>query len=222
MPSSPAATTLFLEFSDFINGRKTIMRSSKGFTLIELAVVLAIIAILAAILTPIVTSYIDQARDVRARADVGAIARAVMLYQRDTGRYPIYDTFATATADTATADLLVTSGSAPNSSGGWAGLTTDPLNEFLNVNKLGLATGAGTGGNLGAVAFRGPYLDTVMQGDPWGNQYIVTAAHLRRNSQANWAFVLSAGPDANISTIYANPKTTALNASGDDLVALIR
>ena len=138
------------------------MKSSKGFTLIELAVVLAIIAILAAILTPIVTAYIDQARDVRARSDVGAIARAVMLYQRDTGRYPIYDSFAAATADTATADLLVTSGAVPNSSGGWAGLTADPLNEFLNVNKLALATGASAGANLGAVAFRGPYLDAIM------------------------------------------------------------
>src|SRR5687767_2121899 len=93
------------------------MRANKGFTLIELAVVLAIIAILAAILTPIVTSYIDQARDVRGRSDVSAIAHAVMLYQRDTGRYPIYDDSATANSDTPTADLLVTSGSTPNSSG---------------------------------------------------------------------------------------------------------
>jgi prepilin-type N-terminal cleavage/methylation domain-containing protein len=200
------------------------MKSSKGFTLIELAVVLAIIAILAAILTPIVTSYIDQARDVRARADVSAIARAVMLYQRDTGRYPIYDDFAAANGDNATADLLVTSGSSPNSSGGsgWSGLTADPLNDFLNVNKLGLATGAGPGANLGAVAFRGPYLDSIMQGDPWGNQYIVTAAHLKRTVQGNWAFVISAGPDANISTPYVNAKTASLTASGDDLVSLIR
>ncbi len=35
---------------------------SKGFTLIELAVVLAIIAVLAAVLTPMVTGYLDQAR----------------------------------------------------------------------------------------------------------------------------------------------------------------
>ena len=35
---------------------------AKGFTLIELAVVLAVIAVLAAILTPLVTAYIDQAR----------------------------------------------------------------------------------------------------------------------------------------------------------------
>src|SRR5205085_2716033 len=38
------------------------MKDSRGFTLIEMVVVLAVIAILAAILTPIVTSYIERAR----------------------------------------------------------------------------------------------------------------------------------------------------------------
>ena len=52
------------------------MKPNKGFTLIELAVVLAIIAVLAAILTPLVTSYIDQARTTRAAADVRATAQA--------------------------------------------------------------------------------------------------------------------------------------------------
>ena len=64
---------------------------NRGFTLIELAVVLAIIAILAAVLTPLVTNYLDQARLTRAQADVRTIADAIKLYQRDTGRWPIYD-----------------------------------------------------------------------------------------------------------------------------------
>ena len=45
---------------------------SKGFTLIELAVVLAIIAVLAAVLTPMVTGYLDQARVARAGQMIGA------------------------------------------------------------------------------------------------------------------------------------------------------
>src|ERR1700739_3969063 len=65
---------------------------SKGFTLIELAVVLAIIAVLAAILTPMVTGYLDQARVARAQADTRTIADSIKLYQRDTGRWPVYAT----------------------------------------------------------------------------------------------------------------------------------
>ena len=64
---------------------------TKGFTLIELAVVLAIIAVLAAVLTPMVTGYLDQARVARAQADVRTIADALKLHQRDTGRFPIYN-----------------------------------------------------------------------------------------------------------------------------------
>src|SRR5438132_7846024 len=65
---------------------------SRGFTLIELAVVLAIIAVLAAVLTPIVTGYLDQARLARAQADVRTIADAIKLYHTDTGVYPFFDT----------------------------------------------------------------------------------------------------------------------------------
>src|SRR6266540_4367667 len=67
---------------------------TKGFTLIELAVVLAIIAVLAAVLTPLVTGYLDQARIARAQADVRTIADSLKLHQRDSGRYPIYATLA--------------------------------------------------------------------------------------------------------------------------------
>ena len=58
-----------------------LMPTNKGFTLIELAVVLAIIAILAAVLTPIVTGYIDQARQTRGQGDVRAIATSILNYQ---------------------------------------------------------------------------------------------------------------------------------------------
>src|SRR2546426_10846808 len=68
------------------------MMKSKGFTLIELAVVLAIIAVLAAVLTPMVAGYLDQARIARAQADTRTIADAIKLYQRDTGRWPVYGT----------------------------------------------------------------------------------------------------------------------------------
>jgi type II secretory pathway pseudopilin PulG len=202
------------------------MDGKRGFTLIELEVIL-IIAVLATILTPIVTGYVDQERDLRGRSEVNAIARAVLLYQRDTGRFPIYSTFANANADITAADLLVTGGTAPSTSGAadWTGVTTTVnLAEFLNFNKLsvGLGTIAFGSQNLGSVAFRGPYLENVIQSDPWGNRYTVTARHLRRTAQSSWAFVLSAGPDSTISTDFDQFRTGAFVVSGDDLVSIVR
>src|SRR5437016_11089906 len=92
---------------------------SKGFTLIELAVVLAIIAVLAAVLTPMVTGYLDQARTARAQADVRTIADAIKLYNRDTGRWPIHDSGAQYPNTSAAADIATGGGTAPTSGGGW-------------------------------------------------------------------------------------------------------
>src|SRR5881227_3007103 len=98
---------------------------SKGFTLIELAVVLAIIAILAAVLTPMVTNYIDQSRVARAQADLRTIADAVKLYQRDTGRYPVYDSSTAFASDTVSKAVVGSSGgTAPIDGGSSWGLPT--------------------------------------------------------------------------------------------------
>src|SRR5713101_3686857 len=66
------------------------MKESRGFTLIEMVVVLAVIAILAAILTPIVTSYIERARVDAATNDVKKIAAAIVQFNTDTRVWPIY------------------------------------------------------------------------------------------------------------------------------------
>ena len=88
-------------------------RASRGFTLIEMATVMAIISVLAAVLTPTVLDFVDQARLTRAAADVRGIASAVLLYQRDTGKFPIYSDTASAGSDTAAATTLVGPGSSP-------------------------------------------------------------------------------------------------------------
>ena len=117
------------------------MKANRGFTLIELAVVLAVIAVLAAILTPLVTSYIDQARETRAGADVRAIAQAAQLYKRDTGKFPIYADDTDADADTESVSELVGDGSEPAFTGlNWEFDSNGDLDTFLNTNKLSLPT----------------------------------------------------------------------------------
>src|SRR6266850_2945433 len=93
---------------------ETTMRNDKGFTLIELAVVLAIIAVLAAILTPLVTNYLDQARTTRAMADTRTIADSIRLYKRDTGYYPLYTSLSNAKLGTTSANILAGPGTAPD------------------------------------------------------------------------------------------------------------
>ena len=65
------------------------MRSGKGFTLIELMVVVLIVGILAAVAVPIMRGRIDSAKWSEANASAGAIKTAVRAYIAEKG--PNYD-----------------------------------------------------------------------------------------------------------------------------------
>ncbi|SHF42972.1 type II secretion system protein G [Caldanaerobius fijiensis DSM 17918] len=61
------------------------IKSKRGFTLVELLVVVAIIAILAAVLVPRFLTYTDRAREARAMADINAIRTVITAYMADEG-----------------------------------------------------------------------------------------------------------------------------------------
>jgi general secretion pathway protein G len=60
----------------------------RGFTLIELMVVLVIMGILAALIVPNIIGRTDEARVTAAKTDIGTIMQALKLYKLDNGIYP--------------------------------------------------------------------------------------------------------------------------------------
>jgi len=192
---------------------------SRGFTLIELAVVLAIIAVLAAVLTPMVTGYIDQARVARATADVRSIADAARLYQRDVGEFPIWANTTEYNGGSGTPSGVIAGavGTNPTDNGSnyLSSVGASSLESYMNANTLSRATT----GAVGKTVFRGPYIGN-LDSDPWGRKYFLTGANLKTGA-ANWGFVISAGPDNTFDTTLNQAKTAAFAVGDDDIVAVI-
>lgn len=63
-------------------------RASRGFTLIEIMVVVVIIGLLAAFIVPQVMGRVDEARVTKVKGDVQMLETAISMYRLDTARYP--------------------------------------------------------------------------------------------------------------------------------------
>ena len=63
-------------------------RRLRGFTLIEVLVVLALIGVLLSFVAPMVIDRPDQAREVKLRADFETIRSALIMYRLDVGAFP--------------------------------------------------------------------------------------------------------------------------------------
>lgn len=66
-------------------------QTNRGFTLIEVMVVVVILSILAAIIVPKVMDRPDTARLVKAKTDIRALESALNLYRLDNFNYPTTD-----------------------------------------------------------------------------------------------------------------------------------
>ena len=62
--------------------------AQRGFTLLEIMVVVAIIAILSTVVVVNLAGNVDEARLARARQDIQALTTALQLYRNDNAAYP--------------------------------------------------------------------------------------------------------------------------------------
>lgn len=66
-------------------------KPTRGFTLIEVMVVLVILGILATLVVPRIMSRPDEARIIAAKQDINSIGQALKLYRLDNHAYPTTD-----------------------------------------------------------------------------------------------------------------------------------
>ncbi|MBL0226243.1 MAG: prepilin-type N-terminal cleavage/methylation domain-containing protein [Geobacteraceae bacterium] len=182
------------------------MRGNRGFTLIEVIVVAAIIAILAGILVPMIFNQIDEAKKTRALADCKTISNAVMLFRKDTGKWPYY-----MPGDCSFTYLAILgSGNTPaNTSGDWQlGLNDVALKLILNLPSANPP--------IAQTCYNGKAQNYFSQDspDPWDNAYAINAANFATTDPV---WVISAGPNGVLETSAISQTLNDLLAGGDDI-----
>ena len=75
----------------YMNQALIARRKSRGFTLLELMVVIVIIGVLAALIAPKILDRVVQAKITAAQSDINTLMNALKIYKLDNGRYPSTD-----------------------------------------------------------------------------------------------------------------------------------
>lgn len=128
------------------------MRHKRGFTLVELLVVIVVLAVLAAIVLPKFMNSSSRSKESALKSDLKLARNAISLFQTDTGVYPksLADLSATS-ADGVTATITASDWHGPY----LESIPTDPVSgNALNYDSTtGKVTSSATGNALDGTAY---------------------------------------------------------------------
>ncbi len=206
------------------------MRNRRGFTLIEMVVVLAVVAILAAILTPTIAKNLNDAKVARAANEAQVIGAAIGSFFKDVGRWPTSN--GTVNSPDIIQTLYSANGTVPAldpgavtdeefwlSTGGYAATLVDTFENQLILNTPEGGAVPYTTLSTSELRWRGPYI-TEIKADPWGSQYACNIWYTY-NTTANFVGIWSAGPDRAANT-DSSQLATAMTLGGDDILFRIQ
>jgi general secretion pathway protein G len=199
---------------------------NRGFTLIEIVIVIAVIGILAGILLPIIAKHITDSKVTRAFADVHRIHAAIGAFYGDRnlkGIWPLYIDPALPLTENNHLYLLIGPGRDAavegegaefwNESGGWSPEKIDRMEDHLIYNQPPVNE---------YKDWDGPYI-TKITADPWGTHYAVNVKYLTdfypRDGEVVW--VISAGVNSTWETDFSQLNDTDLIIGGDDIISRI-
>lgn len=126
----------------------TLRNVKKGFTLVELLIVIIIIAVLAAIAIPKFSNSSTRSRESSLRANLKLVRNAVDLFRADTGAFPASLAALSATASP-TAGLNATGGAQSFSTSDWRGPYLQAVpNDPIAAAAFSYGTGSTNTGNV--------------------------------------------------------------------------
>ncbi|MFQ5881987.1 MAG: prepilin-type N-terminal cleavage/methylation domain-containing protein [Candidatus Methylomirabilales bacterium] len=207
------------------------MGRERGFTLIELILVVVVVAILAAILVPTVLSILDDSAVTKGKADAKAIAGAVVAFRKDVGEFPTRDASGAAGDEVnllysgTTAPLVTTFGGASPATEMVSFDCTTAANcesfefpFFTNVSTSNAYDTPTDPDDPTDKGWKGPYISENAI-DEFGSPYIIYVSRLRRADKvtSERSFVVFAGPDK----IY-DTTPSATTTQDDDFAFLIK
>jgi len=200
--------------------------SQRGFTLVEVIVVLSVVLLLTGIAVPMLSSYMEDGRRARAEAECKVVGAAVMSFYKDLGAYPARNSGGTNNYLYSLLTGPTTPTTNPWTAGhnfatwGMGAARGDLLDNHLLRNQPQGSVSAAYA-TTGSMRWRGPYVNGTTPLDPWGRPYVVNVISGHNANATNYKrlWVISAGPNGRFDTPAIATAITEIG--GDDIGVML-